>query len=305
MSQQPIVEIKDLSFSYPGAKSPVIKNVSMRIPQGAIYGFLGVNGAGKSTMMQLLTASLIPEKSVDLQLFGTPLEQQVPEVFKKMGCLIEAPALYTHLTARENLQVVASLKDSAPTEVVSVLQRVGLEAKADQKVSEFSMGMKQRLGIAMALLGSPELLILDEPLNSLDPQGVIDIRTLLRTLNEEGVTIVISSHLLDEIEKICTHLGVLDKGALVFEGSLNELQRQFQQHFDLRIETQPHAYWYQWISEHFPGIPVEIEASALLVSPASQEQQNALLIALLKAGAVIEKLTTHKSLEHLFLNLTQ
>lgn len=220
-----IIETKSLSFKYSKSKL-VLDNLSIHVPKGSIYGYIGPNGAGKSTTMSLLTG-LLPEQSNAIELFGEPLQEQLPYVFSKIGSLVESPALYLHLSGYNNLKYVARIKKIPEDRISEVLEIVDLTKDSKRKVKQYSFGMKQRLAIAMTLLKEPELLLLDEPVNGLDPSGIIEIRELLIKLNQEkGVSIFISSHLLAEIEKMCTHVGIINNGKLEYEGPIAELSER-------------------------------------------------------------------------------
>jgi ABC-2 type transport system ATP-binding protein len=219
-----IIQTESLNFQYSKDKK-VLENISINVPKSAIYGFLGPNGAGKSTTMRLLTG-IIPEQGNAIKLFNQPLQEQLPMVFSKIGSLVESPALYLHLSGIDNLKYIAKLRNIPEEKIHETLKLVDLSRDGKRKVKQYSLGMKQRLAIAMALLNEPELLLLDEPVNGLDPNGIIDIRKLLIKLNKEnGVTIFVSSHLLSEIEKMCTHVGIISKGKLRFEGTMQELSK--------------------------------------------------------------------------------
>ena len=220
-----IIQTESLHFQY-SKQNKVLDNISINVPKGSIYGFLGPNGAGKSTTMRLLTG-IIPEQGNAIKLFGQPLQEQLPLVFSKIGSLVESPALYLHLSGVDNLKYIAKLRNISETKIPEALAMVDLTKDGNRKVRQYSLGMKQRLAIAIALLSDPELLLLDEPVNGLDPNGIIDIRKLLIKLNKEkGVTIFVSSHLLSEIEKMCTHVGIINKGKLRFEGTMQELSKK-------------------------------------------------------------------------------
>lgn len=222
--QDYIIQTKSLNFQYSKYRK-VLDDVSLNIPRGSIYGFLGPNGAGKSTTMRLLTG-IIPEQHDAISVFGKPLKDQLPQIFDTIGSLVESPALYLHLSGYNNLKYIAKLHNIPESRIDEVLELVDLSRDAKRKAKQYSLGMKQRLAIAMALLNEPELLLLDEPVNGLDPNGIQDIRKLLVKLNKEkGVTIFVSSHLLAEIEKMCTHVGIISKGKLRFEGTIEELAK--------------------------------------------------------------------------------
>ena len=217
-----IIETEALSFQY-GKRKKVLDSISLRIPQGSIYGFLGPNGAGKSTTMRLLTG-IIPEQGQAIRLFGNPLQQQLPQLFERVGSLVEQPALYLHLSGINNLRYIATLRGIPESRINPALALVGLANDGYRKVRQYSLGMKQRLAIAMALLGEPELLLLDEPVNGLDPNGIQEIRQLLVKHNrEKGVSIFVYSHLQAEIEKMCTHVGIIHEGQMKFDGRMEDL----------------------------------------------------------------------------------
>ena len=219
-----LLTIDHLKKTYDGKK--VLDIDHFDLPSGAIYGLIGPNGAGKSTLMKALLG-LIERDSGDMVLFGekvTPKNQKA--LNRKLGALIERPAYYDHLTGRENLSILCTLKGIDKKHILPALEAVGLKAKANEKVRTYSLGMKQRLGIAMAIIGEPKLLILDEPINGLDPIGTLDMRRLFQRLAvEKNTTILISSHILDEVEKIATHIAMLQKGHLIYDGTLENYRR--------------------------------------------------------------------------------
>ncbi len=201
----------------------VVEGLDLRIPEGCVYGFLGPNGSGKSTTMKMLL-SLIRPSSGDVEVLGRPMTRNSRrELLRDIGSLIESPPGYGHLSGRENMRIVQRLLDLTDTQVDFAVQTVRLQNQMDKKVRNYSLGMKQRLGIAMALARQPKLLILDEPTNGLDPAGIEEIRDLLRRLAEGGVTVMVSSHLLGEIDKTATMLGILSGGKMIFQGTRTEL----------------------------------------------------------------------------------
>ncbi len=218
-----LIQTKDLNFQF-NNKRKILENLSLNIPKGSIYGFLGPNGAGKSTTMRLITGLLNEQQNESIYLFGETLSKQLPQIFKRIGSIIETPTLYLHLSGYDNLKLIATIQEVPNSKIQEILELVELSKFQKQKAKQYSLGMKQRLAIGMALLNDPVLLILDEPVNGLDPQGIIEVRQLLKKLNKEkGITIFISSHLLSEIEKTCTHVGIINQGKLLFEGSLADL----------------------------------------------------------------------------------
>lgn len=219
-----LIETTHLSFGF-NKKEPLIKDLHLQVEKGAIYGFLGPNGAGKTTTIRLLLG-LLPAPASAVTLLGTSLSQNRMSVLSRIGSLIEQPSLYEHLSGWDNLEITRIVRNADKQRIPEVLQLVRLTDAAHRKVKNYSLGMKQRLGVALALLSNPELLILDEPVNGLDPAGIIETRELLLRLNKElGMTIFLSSHLLSEIEKLVTHIGILHKGSLIFQGSIAELKQ--------------------------------------------------------------------------------
>lgn len=205
--------------------SRVVSELNLRVPQGSIYGFLGPNGAGKTTTIRMLLGLMRPDHG-EVVLFGLRVCSQRKAILKKVGALFEEPAVYPHLSGRENLQVLTRLTCIRGSWIDDTLRQVELLDAADKRAGQYSRGMKQRLGLAMALLNEPQLLILDEPTNGLDPAGIRDVRELLKRLAKDlGITVFLSSHLLSEIELVATHLGIINRGQLLFQGTLEDLRR--------------------------------------------------------------------------------
>jgi lantibiotic transport system ATP-binding protein len=218
------IETSGLSFGF-SKDQAVVKDLNMQVPKGTIYGFLGPNGAGKTTTIRLLL-DLLPASSGTVKVFGQYFQDDRSGILSRTGTLVETPSLYEHLTGYDNLLITANLRDISRAAVAEALEIVGLSTEAKKYVHSYSLGMKQRLGLATALLSRPDLLILDEPTNGLDPSGIIEIRTLLRELNiKHNVTILVSSHLLSEIERLVSHVGIVSRGKMLFQGPLKELQQ--------------------------------------------------------------------------------
>jgi lantibiotic transport system ATP-binding protein len=219
------VETHNLIYHY-GRDQRVLDRVSLQVPCGAIYGFLGPNGAGKTTTLRLILG-LLHAKPGAISLFGEAFDGSQRGLLGQVGSLIESPSLYSHLTARENLQLLQWVYPCPAERIDTVLALVGLSHAAHKLTGRFSLGMKQRLSLAIALLHDPKLLILDEPTNGLDPNGIIEMRALLRRLNRElGITILVSSHLLSEVERLVDHIGVIHQGRLQFQGTIEALRRE-------------------------------------------------------------------------------
>ena len=229
-----VIETKDLSKIY--SKTKVVDSINMHVEKGKIYGLLGKNGAGKTTTMCMLLKLTYPS-SGDVFLFGKDPKKYSKEIYPKIGSIIETPGFYENLTAYENLKIIAKLRgEYNPVNINSVLKMVNLDQEKSKKFKDFSLGMKQRLGIAAAIMHSPELLILDEPINGLDPFGIKEIRTLLKRLSHEfGITILISSHILSEIENIADVIGVMDEGILIEEFTRDELFRKLNKHVEFEV----------------------------------------------------------------------
>ncbi|MFZ9742669.1 MAG: ABC transporter ATP-binding protein [Chitinophagaceae bacterium] len=220
---QNIVEVEGLSKSYKSFQA--VKNISFQIERGSVYGFLGQNGAGKSTTMRMLL-SLIQPTAGKINIFGKPLQGNEKDILKNIGAIIEKPDTYGYLSGYDNLRIFSRIF-KLPTykkDLDVLLEKVGLKGRGNDKVKSYSQGMKQRMGIAIALLNDPEFIILDEPTNGLDPQGISDIRNLISHFSKnEGKTILISSHLLNEIEMVADNMVILHKGEKIVEGKVNQL----------------------------------------------------------------------------------
>ena len=215
------IEVEGLAKSF--GDRPAVADVDLRVPRGSAFGFLGPNGAGKTTVVRTLLG-LTGADAGSMALLGRPVPEQRRQALARVGAIIEEPLFLPHLSGRENLQVVAAARGRAASERIgSSLERVGLTARADDRVGGYSLGMRQRLGIARCLLADPELLLLDEPMNGLDPAGIHEFRALVAGLVEDGRTVFLSSHLLDEIEKTCDHVAIIDRGRTVVQGSVADL----------------------------------------------------------------------------------
>lgn len=278
-----------------------VRDLSIEVARGCIYGFLGPNGSGKTTTIRMLLGLIRPDKG-QVKLFDASLERDGRSLLNKVGSLIEAPSLYPHLTGRENLEVTRRLIGVGRKHIDRVLAIVRLEKDAHRLVRGYSLGMRQRLGLALAMLGEPELLILDEPTNGLDPAGIHEMRDLIRRLPEEhGATVFLSSHLLSEIEQIATHIGIVNGGRLLFQGRLDELQAQRRERIIIKVNRFDEAS--KILTEN--GWRVEPDDSRLAVlagTPAEAAEINGSLV---RAGIDVSHLSLERlSLEKIFLNLT-
>lgn len=296
-----VIETKGLCKAY--GNHFAVNQVALEVPEGSVYGFIGPNGAGKSTTMKLLLGLIHPSAG-DVRLLGKPLEEGTRlALLRRTGSLIESPSCYAHLTADENLRIVADLKDVPRRDIDRVLDIVHLTKDRGRKVGQYSLGMRQRLGIAMALLGSPQLLILDEPTNGLDPAGIQEMRALIAGMPQScGATVLISSHLLSELEQIVDRVGIINKGRLLFQGPLTELQKHSRGDVALRLLNPQKGMAILQRS----GIQPRQERDELVL-PALRDEYLAELTRALAAGeaGVVGVTVRTKSLEEIFLNLTE
>ncbi len=229
--------LKTYNISKKYKKNLVVDNVSISVKRGDIYGFIGQNGAGKTTLMKMITGLVNPSEGY-IEIFKEVEKNKINKERKRLGALIETPALYLDMSASENLEVLRIQKGIPGSSCVNEkLKMVGLENTGKKKVKQFSLGMKQKLGIAMALLSDPEILILDEPVNGLDPKGIVEIRDLLKKLNKEkNMTIIISSHLLSELNQVATCYGIINNGKLIEEISQKELYDKCKKALRIKVD---------------------------------------------------------------------
>ena len=298
-----VIKTYDLTKRY--GRHTVVSNLTLTVPQGSVYGFLGPNGAGKSTSMKMLLG-LVHQTGGEVELLGQTMnEENRIALLRQTGSLIESPSGYLHLTARENLEIVADLKGVNHRDIGRVLDVVRLTSDANRTVGQYSLGMKQRLGIAMALLGSPKLLVLDEPTNGLDPAGIQEMRELIRTMPAAtGATVLISSHLLGEMEQMVEQVGIIDHGRMLFEGPLTELQRHSKGALTLRL-LHPAKALPVLQANGLPTAAVGAD-NTIALPPLRDDLLAGLVQALADSGAGVVGLTTQhtRTLEEIFLTLT-
>lgn len=301
---QTVIETKALCKQY--GPHTAVDHVELHVPQGCVYGFIGPNGAGKSTTMKMLLGLIHPTAG-RVRLLGQELtEKSRLPLLRQTGSLIESPAGYLHLTAQENLEIVADLKGVPHKDIGRVLDIVHLTQDRNRRVGQYSLGMKQRLGIAMALLGSPKLLILDEPTNGLDPAGIQEMRSLISSMPETtGATVLISSHLLGEIEQMVTQVGILNHGKMLFEGSLQALQKHSRGGILLRVLDVPKSI--AVLNRQGIRAVTQAQHPDVLELPALPDEALAALVSTLAENGVgVVGLTAQtKNLEEIFLSLTQ
>ena len=297
---QTVIETKALCKQY--GPHTAVDHVELHVPQGCVYGFIGPNGAGKSTTMKMLLGLIHPTAG-RVRLLGQELtEKSRLPLLRQTGSLIESPAGYLHLTAQENLEIVADLKGVPHKDIGRVLDIVHLTQDRNRRVGQYSLGMKQRLGIAMALLGSPKLLILDEPTNGLDPAGIQEMRTLIRNMPAAtGATVLISSHLLGEMEQMVEQVGIIDHGHILFEGPLTELQRHSRGNVTLRLLDPAKAAPILRAN----GLTAHSDSCVVTLPPLQDALLADLVQKLAACGAGVVELTPHaQTLEEIFLSLT-
>lgn len=296
-----ILETSELSHHFSDGET-ALDNVGLRVQQGSIYGFLGPNGAGKTTTLRLVLG-LLKRQAGTITVFGKHFDENRVEILQKVGSLIESPSLYGHLTAVENLTLLQKIHQCPKTRIHEILKFAGLANTGNKKASEFSLGMRQRLAIAVALLHNPPLLILDEPTNGLDPNGIIEIRELLQELHRtSGTTIVVSSHLLAEIERLVTHVGIINKGRMMFQGTLDDLKRKQQQPLSVVIETGSLEATQKIIAEN--GLPAKLEDGKFVMPAISKEQVAKVNQQLVANGIdVFEISVVRNDLESIFIDI--
>lgn len=295
-----IIETRKLSYRF-GANQ-VLDQVSLQVEAGSIYGFIGPNGAGKTTSIKILL-NLLQTEDKKVFLFGKEFRNNRIDILSRIGSLVEQPAIYYHLSGRENLINRARLLQISEVRVDEILKLVGLSEHADKKAGQYSLGMKQRLGIGLALLPDPELLILDEPTNGLDPNGIIEIRNLLRKLvYEMGKTVFISSHLLSEVEKMVSHIGIINHGKLVFQGSLEELHKISKKQIHIQVSYPDKAK--ELLLKN--GYLTELFDETLFIPYQSKEQVAEINQLLVSNNHKVYSLSqSQENLENLFLSITQ
>lgn len=295
-----IIETRNLCKRYGTAMRVV--NLDLRVPEGSVYGFLGPNGAGKSTTLKMLLGLVRPTQG-QIQLFGRPMDRHSRvQILSQVGSLIESPSYYGHLTGEENLRILQTLRGLPAENIRQVLQIVRLEGQGKKKTAHYSLGMKQRLGLAAALLGFPRLLILDEPTNGLDPAGIQEMRELIRSLpGRFGMTVVVSSHLLSEIDQMADHVGIIREGRLVFQDTLSALHARSCPRLALR--TTDNAGAARLLGEN--RVPCTLE-DGWLTLPLLSDADAASLSRFLASHRVdlLRMEERQKSLEDLFLELT-
>ncbi|MGA3676604.1 ABC transporter ATP-binding protein [Lysinibacillus agricola] len=294
-----IVQTENLSKSF--GKEQAVSNINLKIRKGEIYGFLGPNGAGKTTTIRMLLGLMKPSSGT-IKIFQKDLKKERINILAKVGSLVENPSYYPHLTAYENLEALRRILGVPKSRIDEVLEIVRLKDVANKKVKGFSLGMKQRLGIAASLLHNPELLILDEPTNGLDPSGIIEIRNLIKRLpSEYGMTVIISSHLLSEIDQMATQVGIVTKGKMIFQDSIEAMRRFAQPKVLIKVSNGEKG----WRSLVANGIKAEHKDDLILFDECSDEKVAHIVQILVQEGISVYRVEEEKrSLEEIFLQMT-
>lgn len=293
-----ILLIENLHKRY--GRIQALKNISFEIQKGGVYGILGPNGSGKSTTLGIVL-NVVNKTSGTYSWFGGSI--QTHDALKKVGAIIERPNFYPYMTAEENLKLVCKIKNISYAKIDEKLELVGLNERKDSKFSTFSLGMKQRLAIASALLNDPEILILDEPTNGLDPQGIHQIRDIIRKIASQGTTILLASHLLDEVEKVCSHVIVLRKGEILYSGSVDGMSAN-EGFFELQADDN-HALK-TILQQHSAIDTITEEEGKVLVYLKSEMEAGELNQFLFSNNIILNHLVKRKnSLEAQFLELTK
>ena len=294
------IAIRTNSLCYQYQSACILNKLSIEVEKGAIYGFLGPNGAGKTTTIKLLLG-LLKAKKDSIYILGQDIATHKRAILSKVGALIETPSLYEHLTGWDNLNFLKIIFQRTDARIEEVLHTVGLLKEAHKKVKNYSLGMKQRLGIAIALFNDPEILILDEPNNGLDPIGVHEIRILLEEIRQQGKTILVSSHIIAEIEKTCTHIGIIHHGELLFQNRIDQIKEASAQ--KMRIKTNKLLEALQICALH--GIKANsIDKRHIEIVYSGEDTFNSIIHLLIKAGVNIFDLERiHTSVEDFFIDL--
>jgi ABC-2 type transport system ATP-binding protein len=301
-----VIETEGLRKSF--GEQIAVDGVDLRVPRGSAFGYLGPNGAGKTTLIRMLLGLTQPSAGT-MRVLGRPMPKERSRALARVGAIVEEPGFHKHLSGRENLWIAAAAREpAAHLRIGKVLEQVGLADRADDRVSTYSQGMRQRLGIARCLLADPEVLILDEPTNGLDPGGIQEFRGLVRSWIAEGRTLVLSSHLLDEVEKICDHVAIVDRGRIVAQGSLAELSAGDDGAITICCDK-PHEAL-SAIDGNGSLLEVEEIAGGLRVLLRPEEPLEKVAAELnnrlVGAGIAVHRLEpSHVSLEHRFLEITR
>jgi len=300
-----MIRVKNLDFSYRKGEK-IIDNLSFNVPENSIFGFLGANGSGKTTAIRLLL-NLCKPSAGEVLINNKKISSNYLELYKNIGTLIESPTFYGHLTGRENLKVLSNFYEVDSYRIDKVLDLVGILYAKDKKTKDYSLGMKQRLGIASSILHNPKILILDEPLNGLDPKGISEIRNLfLKFQKEDKKTILISSHLLNEIENTCSDVCIIDKGKKLFTGKIDVLKKQLSKGVSYRIDCDKPQKAKSILLNQFDMCDIMTKEKGLILNIENKEIVPLCIKALVDADIQLFEISKIESnLEDLYLTLTK
>jgi ABC-2 type transport system ATP-binding protein len=296
-----IIETRGVTKRF-GARTAV-KDVNLTVPRGSAFGFLGHNGAGKTTLIRTLLG-LTTADAGTMWISGRPVPEERAAVLARVGAIVEEPHFHRHLSGRENLRVIAAARGpEARGRIDGALRRVGLYDRADDRVGTYSQGMRQRLGVARCLLADPELLILDEPMNGLDPGGILEFRTMIGDLTGEGRTVFLSSHLLDEVEKTCDAAAVIDRGRIIAQGPISELLQDEDNELDIGCDDRHAAL--DLLDGHASVAAAYPTPDGIRVTLAGSDGAAAINARLVTGGVMVSRLEpVRESLEQRFLEMT-
>ena len=292
-----VIETRALTKRF--GERAAVDAVDLTVPAGVAFGFLGPNGAGKTTLIRTLVGLTRPTSGT-VELLGLPQPAKRAEALARVGAIVEEPRFHPHLTGRENLSIVAAARDrAADARIAESLERVGLAHRGNDRVKTYSLGMRQRLGIARCLIADPALLILDEPMNGLDPAGILEMRHLIRAFVSEGRTVFLSSHLLDEVEKTCDQIAIVDRGRIVVQGGVQEIAASGDPTLLLEVDDEAAA------RRVLDGLSIETEGHALRIKLQPGRTPAEINRALVEAGIAVSRLEPARaSLEEKFLEIT-
>jgi ABC-2 type transport system ATP-binding protein len=295
-----VLRTRDLSKHY--GKRLAVDTLNLEVYRGDIFGFLGPNGAGKTTTIRMALGLITPTNG-NVEILGRSIATHRAQVLPRVGALIETPALYLYMSGRDNLRAVGSVLGGVPEKRIdAVLDLVGLSTRQKDRVRTYSLGMKQRLGVAMALLQDPELLILDEPANGLDPAGIVEMRDLMHRLTDEGKTVFISSHLLSEVQQICTRVAIINLGKLVKESTIEDLTSG---HGEFAVTVERAAEALALVQQQVWGKSAYVDTNGALITVAPDGRGRNLNLFLVNAGFAPDMITQPtQDLEQVFLSLT-
>jgi ABC-type multidrug transport system ATPase subunit len=297
-----VIDVIGLSKSFGANKA--VDGLNLSVYEGDVFGFLGPNGAGKSTTIRMILSLISPDNG-QIKIFGKNLLEDRISILNRIGCIIEKPDFYKYLTARKNLKLLAHYNgvDASDKKIDEVIELVGLQGRSDESVKGYSHGMKQRLGIAQALIHDPDLIILDEPTTGLDPQGIIDIRNLILYLSKEkGKTVFLSSHILYEIELVANRMAILNKGKLVVQGEVKSLLNSEDSIVEIQLDRLPDAK--DKLKEKFNIDSLILDRTSSLQCKMDANNIPMIISFLVENGFQIHQVTTRRHLEDLFLKLT-